>query len=464
MASRPVHWYEGMFLRPHHFQVADRQARAELKESEDWSHPFHWGIRSVDFDRDAIANYTVSVRTCEARFKDGTRLSIPADGTVDPVELKGVLTGSSSTTVYLAVPTLQMGRANVEEAPTANGPRYWVDTLTCDDENTGGGEQSVEVRRVRARLLLAGQDQTGYVVLPLARIERSAQTESPPQLDSAYVPPLLVIDGWPALWRAVQSLYNQIGAKVDQLAAQLADRGISFDSQVPGDTERMLKLAVLNAAFSYLESVTFVRGLTPLAIYQELCRLVGQLAIFSDARRPPNLPAYDHENLGGCFYAVIKHIQSGLDTLAPSAFEKRYFDRMGERLQVTLEPGWLTSTKTLFLGVETELDDEQCQQLLGAMDMKLGSGSQVEHIFKRALRGLTLVPVVRPPRALPAGSGIVYYQIERDQTFWRDVSESYNMAIRMNLARAAFQGDRILAVAPPKSSKTTNLQFALFVI
>ena len=262
----------------------------------------------------------------------------------------------------------------------------------------------------------------------------------------------------------MQSLFHQIGGKIEQLAAQVADRKISFDSQVPGDAERLLKLSVLNEAFSFLEAVSFARGLTPLAVYAELCRLVGQLAIFSDRRRPPNLPQYDHENLGGCFYTVIKLIQLGLDTIAPSAFEKRYFDRVGERLQVTLEPAWLTNNRTLFLGVETELADEACQQLLGAMDVKLGSGTQVEHIFKRALRGLTLAPVVRPPRALPAGSGIVYYQIERDQTFWRDVAESYTMAIRMNLARAAFQGDRILSVVPPKSSKTTNLQFALFVI
>ncbi len=52
--------------------------------------------------------------------------------------------------------------------------------------------------------------------------------------------------------------------------------------------------------------------------------------------------------------------------------------------------------------------------------------------------------IARPPRALPAGSGIVYYQIERDQVFWRDVADTCSMAIRMNLARATFQSDRIL--------------------
>ncbi|MHC5541943.1 type VI secretion system baseplate subunit TssK, partial [Singulisphaera rosea] len=314
------------------------------------------------------------------------------------------------------------------------------------------------------RLLLSDQDHTGYEVLPLARVERSAQLEAPPQLDIDYVPPLLVMDGWAPLWQLVQSLYHQVGAKVDQLASQVIDRSISFDSQIPGDAERLLKLTVLNGAVSAFESIAFIRGLTPLYLYHELCRFVGQLSIFMEARRPPSLPPYDHEDLGGCFYTVIKYIQLGLDTIAPSAFEKRYFERNGERLQVSLEPRWLSSDQILFLGVETELGDEDCEQLLRSMDMKLGSTSRVEQIFKQALRGLKLVPMARPPRALPAGTGIVYYQIERDQVFWRDVADTASMAIRMNLSRASFKSDRILSVVHPKSSKTTNLQFALFIV
>jgi type VI secretion system protein ImpJ len=464
MPSQPVHWYEGMFLRPQHFQAADRHARQALAASEDWYHPFDWGVRRVELDRDAIGNYSAVVRACDARFKDGTKLSIPDDTVADPAELRGALASSGSVTVYLAVPALQAGRANVEEVPTADGPRYWIDDQEASDENTGGEEQTLQVRRTRCRLLLSNQDHTGYEVLPLARIERSAQLEAPPQLDVDYVPPLLVLDGWPPLWQAVQSLYHQIGAKVEQLASQIIDRAISFDSQVPGDAERLLKLSVLNGALSAFEAIAFVRGLSPLDVYRELCRLVGQLAIFTEGRRPPTLPQYDHEDIGGCYYTVIKYIQLGLDTIAPSAFEKRYFERNGERLQVSLEPSWLGGDRTLFLGVETELGDDDCEQLLRAMDMKLGSTSRVEQIFKQALRGLKLVPIVRPPRALPAGVGIVYYQIERDQVFWRDVSDTCSMAIRMNLAKAVFQSDRILSVVPPRSTKTTNLQFALFVI
>lgn len=465
MPSRPVHWFEGMFLHPHHFQASERHAREAWRLSEDWYHSFNWGLRSIDLDRDAIANYNVVLRGCEARFKDGTKLVLPGDAAADPVDLREALSRpEGSVIVYLAVPALQSGRANVEEHPTADGPRYSIETADFEDENDGGHEQPLQFRRTRCRFLLSTQDHTGYEVLPLARIERSTQLESPPQLDLGYVPPLIAASAWPPLWRSIQSLLHQIGARIEQMSTQLVGRGVSFESQVPGDAERVLKLWVLNGAFSFLEATAYVRGLHPLFMYQELCRLVGQLAIFFEDRRPPNLPPYNHEDLAGCFQTVIKYVQLGLDTIGPSAFEKRYFERAGDRLQAALDPAWVAANRSLYLGVETELSDQDCQLLLDSMDMKVGSGSQVESYFRQRVKGLKLNPVARPPRALPAGAGTVYFQIERDPVFWRDVVDTHTMAIRLNLAHASFQGDRILSVAAPGRQKTTNLLFALFVI
>ena len=162
--------------------------------SEDWYPPVQLGAplgrARPRRDRQLLGRRCAS---CEARFKDGTKLSIPADGTVDPVELKDALAGSGAVTVYLAVPALQAGpgqRRGDARRPTARatGSRR----SRSSDENTGGDEQPIQVRRIRCRLLLSNQDHTGYEVLPLARVERSAQLEAPPQLDVDYVPPLLV--------------------------------------------------------------------------------------------------------------------------------------------------------------------------------------------------------------------------------------------------------------------------------
>jgi type VI secretion system protein ImpJ len=464
MPSRNVHWHEGMFLGPHHLQAADRGVREALRASEEWLHPFPWGYRALDLDRDAIGSYRAVLRGCRARFKDGTRLSIPEDTEVDPVELKEALERSGEVVLFLAIPALHRGRANVEEHPTADGPRYWIETQEVEDENTGTDEQPVQFRRLRARLLLSGQDQTGYEVLPLARVQRSAHTEAPPQLDFAFVPPLLAMDAWPPLWRQVQSLHYQIGATIEQLAEQVADRGISFESQVPGDAETLLKLSTLNSAFSSFEAIGYLRGMTPLLIYRELCGLAGQLAIYTQARRPPNFPGYDQDNPAPGFRTVIDYIDLALKVFPRAAFHKRYFERAGQRLEVSLENDWLTPNRLLFLGVETELSQEECQALLKSVDMKLGSGTKVERYFEQRVQGLRIEPVSRPPRALPAGAGVVYFQVGRESNPWRDVAESRTLGLRMNLAHAKFQGDRVLAMELPQGGRSAHLQFALYVI
>jgi type VI secretion system protein ImpJ len=464
MPPREVHWHEGMFLLPHHFQAAEAFAREERRRSEDWYHPFAWGFRTLELDPDAVSDGRLAIRACEARLRDGTKLAVPRDVEVDPLDLKPALARSGDVRVALGVPTWHANRANVAPQPEADGPRYWIETIDSEDENAAAQARPIAVRRLRARLLSGDDDRSGYEVLPLARVVRAAQAEAPPRLDPAYVPPVLTVDAWTPLWQALRALHHQVAASVEQMAAQMIDRGISLESQVPGDAERMLKLAALNGATTWLRATVAVRGITPFAWYQELCRIVGQLAIFTAGRRPPDLPSYDHEDIGGCFREVIRHIRAGLETIAPPAFEKRYFERAGERLQVSLEPGWLTAGHKMFLGVETELSDQECQALLDALDMKMGSSGQVEQFFRQRVRGLRLAPVPRPPRALPAGAGTVYFQVDPDTTAWKDVVDTHTLALRMNLARAAFQSDKVLAVVVPGTQKTTNLLFALYVI
>ena len=98
------------------------------------------------------------------------------------------------------------------------------------------------------------------------------------------------------------------------------------------------------------------------------------------------------------------------------------------------------------------------------MDVKLGGGAHVERYFRQRVQGLKLAPVSRPPRALPAGAGAVYFQVERDALLWRDVVATHTLGLRMNLARASFRSDRILAVAMPGGEKTTNIQMSLLVV
>src|SRR5262245_19661308 len=113
MSTRAVHWYEGMFLRPHHFQNAYRHVLALEHESEKWDLHFNWGLRAIDLDREALANYRFVVRSLKVRLRDGTLVALPEDGDPPVLDLKPALEQGDNLLVYLGVPDLNLQRANV---------------------------------------------------------------------------------------------------------------------------------------------------------------------------------------------------------------------------------------------------------------------------------------------------------------------------------------------------------------
>ena len=75
MRNLPVHWYEGLFLRPQHFQAAERSWTEALQTSDRYDHHYPYGLRRFAFSEEAIGNYQFQVLVCEARMRDGTLLA-----------------------------------------------------------------------------------------------------------------------------------------------------------------------------------------------------------------------------------------------------------------------------------------------------------------------------------------------------------------------------------------------------
>lgn len=469
MSTRAVHWHEGMFLRPHHFQTAQRHQDHVLARNDKWSLHYNWGLRAIDLDQEALANYRLVIRALQARLRDGATLAIPDDGLLPALDLKPAFEEAGAVTIYLAVPQLHLGRANASTHAGGEG-RYLLDTQELEDENTGVNPQPLQVRSLNLKLLLSGQDQTGYEVLPIARLEKSQRAEATPQLDETYIPPLLACDAWKTLHAGIlQSIYDRLGKKIELLAGQVVSRGISLESTAPGDNLLLAQLRELNEAYCVLGVLGFAQGVHPLEGYLELCRLVGRLSLFAGTRRPPELPRYDHDDLGGCYFRVKQYLDALLNLLVEPEYKERPFLGAGLRMQVALEPAWLESAWQLFIGVQSPLDAEELVRLLtrpGQLDMKIGSSDRVDAIYRLGQAGLRFAPSARPPRALPVVPGQTYFQINREahENEWLNVQKSLTLALRLNetLIAGNIQGQRVLTIK--SGGKTTTLQFTLYVV
>ena len=91
MQNSPVNWYEGLFLRPHHFQAADRYLADAAQTSEQWDHPYGYGLVAIDFSREALGNNQFEVRQLKARMRDGTLVSLDFGQSPDRLDLRDEL-------------------------------------------------------------------------------------------------------------------------------------------------------------------------------------------------------------------------------------------------------------------------------------------------------------------------------------------------------------------------------------
>jgi type VI secretion system protein ImpJ len=476
-----------MYLLPHHTQAAERFAQQHLVRSHKWDLHYNWGLRTFDFDRDALVNYRFVVRSLTARLRDGTLVAVPEDGSLEVLDLKPAFERASTVTVLLAVPKLVIGKANVPpsqmpeasadgQAPTGKpgepvgDTRFVVDRQDLEDENTGENPQTVHVRLLNLKLVLGSEEHPGYEVLPLARIMKMATPDAVPELDITYIPPLLACDAWPPLAAGIlEAIYDRLGKKMESLARQVITRGISFDSRHRGAAMRLAQLDLFNEAYTLLNVVAFAAGVHPLVAYLELCRLVGQLAIFGERRRTPELPRYDHDDLGGCFYRVRVYFDQLINEMPVDSYEERPFIGEDKRMQVALEPKWLEPKWQMFVGVHTPLSADECVRLLtraGNLDMKIGSVQRVEEIFSRGEAGLRFAHTPQPPEALPTEPGLVYFQINREsqQQEWQNVQKTLALAIRLNQHRVdgTIQGQRTLTIRV--GAQTATMEFTLYLV
>ena len=161
MRNHPVHWCDGLFLVPQHFQAADRHWSEVLQKSEYYDHEYNYGLRHLEYSQQAIANLHFQVDACNARTKEGTLIALGQgeepervslrEAVTEPPPAKGGLAASladslqrhGEVTVYLGLPKFRWGAANVGRDAGVRLCRYRETQLSLQDESFGGNDQVV---------------------------------------------------------------------------------------------------------------------------------------------------------------------------------------------------------------------------------------------------------------------------------------------------------------------------------
>ncbi len=103
------------------------------------------------------------------------------------------------------------------------------------------------------------------------------------------------------------------------------------------------------------------RGLHPFILYTELCRAVGQVAIFRKERKLLEVPAYDHDNLCPMFRRLARLLDA---ESVPVPYQRIPFAAQGLQMAVRLNSDWLAPSWSFYIGVESTLRTGRVNDLL----------------------------------------------------------------------------------------------------
>ncbi len=464
MSSDSLYWGEGLFLRPQHFQILERQFHDKLVRSEHWATPFGYGLHKIQIDHDALSNWRVSLTACHLRLKDGTQLRFNEAAHLSPVEIPrdAFTRADSRVRVYVGVPELRNGFSNTSNT-NETGKRYLRVEEEVEDENAAGNPQTVEFRKLNPQILIGDDSIRGYDSIPIMQLKLGVTAEAPPQIDADYAPPVLVTEAWTELQSFVRSVYDRLGAAAEQFATQMRDRGIAFTSGHKEDLERILHLHAINMALGSLAYLPFTPGVHPFLVYRELCKAVSSLAIFRKLRRIPELPTYDHDDPLPGFLQLAKLLEVEIEH---REYERKPFHSEGLLMSVRMESEWVQPDWEFYVGIESEAASSQVSQMLSEKELglKVGERDKVDLIYTRGRRSVKWSLVGQPPRAFPRVNWH-YFQVVREGV-WEDVERTLNLGIRFNetLVESQVEGDNQIEAKDRESGGLVTMKFWLFAI
>lgn len=422
--SKPI-WLEAMFIRPQHFQQADRHTAWQIDSRVRAAAPHAWGWAGLSIDRNLLRQGQFALTGGRGVLPDGTPFDLSEPGALPPArEVPGDL---ADRLVHLTLPVAQRGQPEVEqENRTA---RYRPAEIEVDDTASPNGVTApVKVGRPAFRLSFEGESLDGLTSLGCARIERVRESREV-LLSDRYIPPMLDVD-------ADRRLAEMLGEAVSLLQS----RGNALAERLNPDnwhgSAGLLDFALLQSVNRHeplLAGMAGAEGVHPLELHRAFLQLAGELATFKTGQhRPPAFPRYRHHDLEGSFAPLMAEIRRALTMVTDQPVvaipleARRFGIHIGQPADRTL-----FRDAQFVLAVNAAVPPDSIRSLFPSQ-VKVGPVEEIRDLVNLQLPGIGLVPLAVAPRQLPFRRGFTYFELDRDAASWSKLASSAAIALHIS--------------------------------
>lgn len=443
----PMGWSEGMFLKPQHFQQADRFQDERLAYHLRTIDPFHWGVARLQLDVEALENMLLRVLACEVVMPDGLIVRAPDDAVVPEQSFQDEFPSTAtSLDVHLAVRSVDGDGSE----------RFARETQARRDVLLATNEAQIEVLVPRARLVFAVGDAeerlAGYDAIRLARIERTGRNAPRFQLAPGHVPPALSVQAAPPLVAMVTEVVERCCAASRTLGQHRRERGAEAIGYGTGDLEQLLARQVLNLFIPRLQHALQSDMTHPWVLYGAIAELHGSLTSFWPDGEAWAFPDYDHDDLAGCFGPLTRAVIALLERLLPVHYLELPLARDGFQFQTAVPDDAFARANAFVLAVRGTESEEA---LRGRVEThgKVGAIADIPQLVRSALRGVPLRHLAIPPAEIPRYAGHLYFQLDVGDARWAKVRDAASFAFYLADAETDLEARLFVVLGGARASR-----------
>lgn len=434
-----VHWSEGQFLQPHHFQQMQHSLIETIISERALYTPYPEGLVSIEIDEDALRSRRVVIKNLCAIMPDGAGISFPGNCSLQPLTVEFVPEKQEeSITVYLCLPNYLKDESNLCDSKDAhNGEhsygRYEVSSHNLTDENTGDNPALVIKRKLNVRLITDVKSVSDCALLPIMKLHFASLENNDHYLilDSKYTPPYVVLDENSNLYTMLREFVYELKSYKSKILSDIENEGYDPNLVAGPQLLRLLQLQLLNVNITSLSSLLLPQRVSPFTLYQKLSEFLSSLKAFFPLSDSKEVVSYNHFDLYAVFSEIINSIRSLLTSQGRAeCLEVNFnFDEKDNCYTALLSDEHIVKARDYYIALKGNND---WKELIS--DIETGDNFRVMDFGSKdsRVRGLKLSYVRFPPRYLPVtSSDTVIFKVMRDESprIWRYIVEDHKMVI-----------------------------------
>lgn len=424
-----VVWSEGLLMGPQHLQQLDTYHERMLTMRVGALSPLSWGVLAVNFDQRALSTGQLILTMFRGVLPDGTVLELKSgDGEMPPMRTVGEHFPHSQRTldVYLTLAQEREGINNFG-IEVDSGVRYKITRRTVRDITAPTQSAELPFGQRNFSLMFGDEALEDYVAIKIAEIVRDETGGY--LLSEPYIPPCLRIDASAFLMTGMRRLLQTMMTRYQALAETRRQSSASTIEFNATDVTRYLLLSTIGAFVPPLQHMVDAGDVPPRTAYLTLSELAGQLCTFSVDADPARMPKFLYTDLRATFEELFARIIALLLATAGEEFLSLPLEAQDDGMHLgEFADERLLSCERYLIAVRTDMPERQVGTQLPNL-AKVASWEDVHGILSAATPGAPLLVSYRPPPEIPIKSGIVYFDVAADNSYWRTIISDRKIAV-----------------------------------